>query len=402
MLPMLFLRSKLPQFTCFVFLIFLTFGTQAQSISGISLPSFAQDTVKRISMRGMFSQINNTATVSDCKTGKIVHILPQKAYKDLMEAYQEVKQTGENRMYVEIQGYFNDNRSEKLIVEELRFYENTSVCPSVAKSYIARMKADFVEYGEMTVGWGIKLGIAALILILGFGLINFLDKPLKSFIDKRSTIDPSVKSFLKSLLFISLRITLIMIAGGFLGIRVTGIVALFSAATLAIGFALQGSLSNFAGGFIILLMKQFKVGEKITAQGYTGQVRDILMFNTVLDTGDGRRVMIPNGPLLNSTIINHTRAGYEKRVLKIFTTSDVDTEHLKAIILDQMGTLNDETLKLTPDVKVTDWNGDRLEITLSYQTPAALSGEVYEKVIQQMNNRLRTEGIKLYPSMTTT
>ena len=278
---MLFLRSNLPSITLFFFLIIFAFGAQAQSISGINLPSFSQDTVKRVSMRGMFSQINNTATVSDCKTGKIVHILPQKAYHDLMEAYQEVSQTGENRMYVEIEGYFSDKSAKKVIVDNLRFYENTPVCPSVAKSYIARMKADFVEYGEMTIGWGIKLGIAALILILGFGLINFLDKPIKSFVDKRLSIDPSVKSFLKSLLFISMRITLIMIAGGFLGIRVTGIVALFSAATLAIGFALQGSLSNFAGGFIILLMKQFKVGEKITAQGYTGQVRDILMFNTV-------------------------------------------------------------------------------------------------------------------------
>ncbi len=399
---MLFLRSKFPSFVLFISLTFTSFFTHSQSLQGFKLPSFTQDTVKRTSIRGMFSQLNNTATVSDCKTGKIVHILPQKAYKDLMTAYEEVRKAGENRMYVEIEGYLAEGRAEKVIVEKLRFYENTPVCPSAAKSYFARMKADFFEYGEATIEWGIKLGIASLILTFGFWFINFLNNPIKSFIDKRLKIDPSVKSFLKSLLFISLRISLIMLAGGFLGIRVTGIVALFSAATLAIGFALQGSLSNFAGGFIILLMKQFKVGEKITAQGYTGEVRDILMFNTVLDTGDGRRVMIPNGPLLNNTIINHTRAGYEKRVLKIFTTSDVDTEHLKAIIIDQMTTLNDETLTLAPDVKVTDWNGDRIEITVSYQTPSAQSGVIYEKVIQSINNRLRAEEIKLYPTMTGT
>ncbi|MDF7819401.1 mechanosensitive ion channel [Runella sp. MFBS21] len=399
---MLFLRSKYPSFVFFISLIFTSFFAHTQSLQGFKLPSLTQDTVKRTSMRGMFSQLNNTATVSDCKTGKIVHILPQKAYKDLMTAYEEVRKAGENRMYVEIEGYLAEGRAERVIVEKLRFYENTPVCPSAAKSYFARMKADFFEYGEATIEWGVKLGIASLILTFGFWFINFLNNPIKSFIDKRLKIDPSVKSFLKSLLFISLRISLIMLAGGFLGIRVTGIVALFSAATLAIGFALQGSLSNFAGGFIILLMKQFKVGEKITAQGYTGEVRDILMFNTVLDTGDGRRVMIPNGPLLNNTIINHTRAGYEKRVLKIFTTSDVDTEHLKAIIIDQMTTLNDDTLTLAPDVKVTDWNGDRIEITVSYQTPSAQSGATYEKVVQSINNRLRAEEIKLYPTMTGT
>jgi len=236
-------------------------------------------------------------------------------------------------------------------------------------------------------------------LLLGFGLINWFDKPLKSFIDNRRRVDPSVKSFIKSLISISLRISVIMISGAFLGLKVTGFVALFSAATLAIGFALQGSLSNFAGGFIILLMKQFKVGEKITSQTYTGTVRDILMFNTVLDTGDGRRVMIPNGPLLNNTIINHTRAGYEKRVIKIYTSSETDSEYIKTIIYGQMANLDIDDIQLMPDVKITDWNGERLEITVSYQTPTSRSADVFEKVVQNLNNRLHQENLKFYTSM---
>jgi len=147
-------------------------------------------------------------------------------------------------------------------------------------------------------------------------------------------------------------------------------------------------------------MKQFKVGEKITSQNFTGVVRDILMFNTVLDTGDGRRVMIPNGPLLNNTIINHTRAGFEKRGLKIYTASDVDTEHLKSIIVEQMADVETVMqLALTPDVKITDWNGERLEITISYQTPTRRSEEIFEKVVQRLNNRLHQENLIFYTSM---
>lgn len=384
-----------------IFIVFLlSFKTYSQAIPAFSPAQLFGDTSKVESFRGMYSQLGRTPTLSDCRTGKIVKILPKGIYTELKDIYKKARREKLSRVYVEIEGYYADGSKDQVIAQEIVLYQNIQVCPSQTKTFLVRMKTQFVEYAETLIEWGIKFGIALAILLLGFGLINWIDRPLKSFIDNRRRIDPSVKSFIKSLISISMRISVIMISGAFLGLKVTGFVALFSAATLAIGFALQGSLSNFAGGFIILLMKQFKVGEKITSQSYTGVVRDILMFNTVLDTGDGRRVMIPNGPLLNNTIINHTRAGFEKRVLKIYTASDVDTEHLKSIIATQMADI--ETLmeiSLTADVKITDWNGERLEITISYQTPTKRSEELFEKVVQRLNNRLHQENLTFYTAM---
>lgn len=383
-----------------IFVFILSFKAYSQAIPAFSPAQLFGDTSKVESFRGMYSQLGRTPTLSDCRTGKIVKILPKGIYAELKDIYKKARREKLSRVYVEIEGYYADGSKDQVIAQEIVLYQNIQVCPSQTKTFLVRMKTQFVEYAETLIEWGIKFGIALAILLLGFGLINWIDRPLKSFIDNRRRIDPSVKSFIKSLISITLRISVIMISGAFLGLKVTGFVALFSAATLAIGFALQGSLSNFAGGFIILLMKQFKVGEKITSQNFTGVVRDILMFNTVLDTGDGRRVMIPNGPLLNNTIINHTRAGFEKRVLKIYTASDVDTEHLKSIIVEQMTDIETQMeISLTADVKITDWNGERLEITISYQTPTQRSGELFEKVVQRLNNRLHQENLTFYTAM---
>ncbi|NBB21054.1 mechanosensitive ion channel [Runella sp. CRIBMP] len=379
---------------------FLVLNAQSQTFPTISPAQLFGDTTSAESFRGMYTQLGGYPTLSDCRTGKIVRILPKGAYQELKDIYKKARREKLSRVYVEIDGYYADKTKDQVVAQEIVLFQNIQVCPSQTKTFLVRLKTQFIEYSETLVEWGIKFGTALAILLLGFGLINWFDRPLKSFIDNRRRVDPSVKSFIKSLISIGLRLSVIMFSGAFLGLKVTGFVALFSAATLAIGFALQGSLSNFAGGFIILLMKQFKVGEKITSQNYTGVVRDILMFNTVLDTGDGRRVMIPNGPLLNNTIINHTRAGFEKRGLKIYTASDVDTEHLKSMIVEQMADI--ETLvqlALTPDVKITDWNGERLEITISYQTPTLQSEEIFEKVVQRLNNRLHQENLTFYTSM---
>ncbi|WP_428658022.1 mechanosensitive ion channel domain-containing protein [Runella sp.] len=382
-----------------IFAFTIDFQGYSQTMPAFPAAELFGDTLTAESFRGMYSQLGRTPTLSDCRTGKIVRILPKGVYAELKDIYKKARREKLSRVYVEVEGYYADKTKDQVIAQKIVLYQNIQVCPSQTKTFLVRMKTQFIEYSETLVEWGIKLGIAFVLLLIGFGLINWFERPLKSFIDNRLRIDASVKSFIKSLIFIVLRISIIMVAGAFLGLKVTGFVALFSAATLAIGFALQGSLSNFAGGFIILLMKQFKVGEKITAQSYTGVVRDILMFNTVLDTGDGRRVMIPNGPLLNNTIINHTRAGYEKRVIKIYTTAEADSTHLKTIITEQMETLDVPDIHLTPDVKITDWNGERLEITISYQTPTQRSAEIFEKVVQSLNNRLHQENLKFYPAM---
>jgi len=149
----------------------------------------------------------------------------------------------------------------------------------------------------------IKIITAIIILIIGFWIINRITKILNSFFDVRK-IDGTVSNFFKTLIGTVLKIVLIIIILNFIGIQTTSIVALVGAAGLAVGLALQGTLTNFAGGVMLLMFKPFKVGDIIEAQGKKGRVRDIQIFNTVLVSDSDKTIIIPNSILSNGIIEN--------------------------------------------------------------------------------------------------
>lgn len=155
--------------------------------------------------------------------------------------------------------------------------------------------------------YSIKIVVACVVLLIGFWLINRVSRLVNGVFGKRH-IDPSVKSFFKTLLNTALKVILVIFILNFIGIQTTSIVALIGAAGLAIGLALQGTLTNFAGGVMILLFKPFRIGDTIEAQGKKGQVRDIQIFTTILTTEDDQhQVIIPNSILSNGIIENHGR-----------------------------------------------------------------------------------------------
>lgn len=153
-----------------------------------------------------------------------------------------------------------------------------------------------------------KIVVAILLLIIGLWLIKRISKLAEKAMLRRE-LDISLRTFLKSLISIGLKIILIVTVAGMIGIGTTSFVTILGAAGLAVGLALQGSLSNFAGGVLILIFKPFKVGDTIEAQGQAGEVKEIQIFNTLLLTGDHKTVILPNGPLSNGTIVNVTRYG---------------------------------------------------------------------------------------------
>jgi small conductance mechanosensitive channel len=153
-----------------------------------------------------------------------------------------------------------------------------------------------------------RLLIAAILLLLGLWLIRRISKLATRAMEKRE-LDISLRTFLRSLISIGLKIILIVTVAGMIGIGTTSFVTILGAAGLAVGLALQGSLSNFAGGVLILIFKPFKVGDMIEAAGQTGDVKEIQIFNTIMLTADHKTVILPNGPLSNGTIINYSRQG---------------------------------------------------------------------------------------------
>lgn len=158
---------------------------------------------------------------------------------------------------------------------------------------------------ELTVSYGTKLIGAIAVWIIGGWILKLLAKKFKSVLNKRN-VDESLKPFLSSLVTNMLRALLVITILSMLGIEMTSFVAILGAAGLAVGLALSGTLQNFAGGVMILIFKPFKVGDLINAEGHEGIVAEIQIFNTILRTLDNKRIIIPNGGLANSSMVNYT------------------------------------------------------------------------------------------------
>lgn len=191
------------------------------------------------------------------------------------------------------------------------------------ESEFDKFKAELPEISsvliEMITKYGLKLLGAIITLVIGLWLVNKLSRTISRTMEKRF-VDPSLRSFLESFISFTLKITLIIAIIGMVGVQMTSFVAILGAAGLAIGLSLQGTLSNFAGGVIILLFKPFKVGDFIEAQSFMGTVTDIQIINTYLTTPDNKVVIMPNGALATGSLTNYTKKD-TRRVQWIFSIS---------------------------------------------------------------------------------
>ena len=178
---------------------------------------------------------------------------------------------------------------------------------------------------------GLTIVKALIVFLVGRLIINLLNKLVRKILSKRE-IDPSIKSFAESLVNVSLTVLLIISVVGALGVQTASFAALLASAGVAIGMALSGNLSNFAGGLIVLLFKPYKVGDYIEAQNESGTVREIQMFHTVLRTADNKVIYIPNGALSSGVVVNYSRED-TRRVDWIFGVEyDSDYDEVKRVI----------------------------------------------------------------------
>lgn len=168
----------------------------------------------------------------------------------------------------------------------------------VVDDYLNRIINFGIEYAPKLLG-----GIV--VLFVGLWVIKFITKTVGKSLAK-SSIDSSLIPFLKSITNIVLKALLAITVMGMIGIEMTSFVAIIGAAGLAVGLALSGTLQNFAGGVVILILKPFKIGDFIEAQGFSGTVKEINIFSTYLNTPDKKLVIIPNGPLSTGALINYS------------------------------------------------------------------------------------------------
>lgn len=185
------------------------------------------------------------------------------------------------------------------------------------------------------VSFSFKLLIAILVFYVGRFIIRKLYKMTLNVMTRRK-MDASLTTFVLSLIKMVLYFILIITIIGILGIETSSFLAIFASAGVAIGMALSGTLQNFAGGVLILLLKPYKVGDFIETQGYTGTVKSIQLFHTVINTTDNKAIIVPNGGLSTGTINNYSLESYRRVDWNISLAYETDLAAAKAAILEML------------------------------------------------------------------
>lgn len=254
-------------------------------------------------------------------------------------------------------------------------------------------------YGQKLIDFLPSLIGATLLLLIGMWLIRMINRVVNNFFDKKD-YDPTLENFIASLINWGLKILLFVLVVTQLGVESTSLVAIIGAATLAVGLSLQGSLANFAGGILILLLKPFKVGDFISAQGIDGTVKEISIFNTKLTTFGNQRAIIPNGKLSNDNIINYSSEGIRRENLTFGIGYDDNIKQAKEILLNLV-TEQETVLKTEdrmPTVAVAELAESSVNLTLRYWAKNEDFWNLRWLILEEGKARLDAVGISIpYP-----
>lgn len=253
--------------------------------------------------------------------------------------------------------------------------DSLAITPESMQAAVASLSsltiAEVVEYvTNAALSLGSKLIQIIVIWFVGRWLSKRLISMIKSMMLKKKT-DASIQTFLVSFIDIVALIVLITIIISVIGIDTSSFIALFASAGVAIGMALSGTLQNFAGGVMVLLFRPYKVGDYIEAQGQAGTVKEIQIFNTLLQTPDNRVIIVPNGPLSTGIINNYSRES-KRRVDFTFSISYGDDFELAQSVLLEIIGKDERILKdPAPFIQLSSMAASSIDITVRVWCNAA-------------------------------
>lgn len=247
--------------------------------------------------------------------------------------------------------------------------------------------------------YGVPLLKAVIILIIGLIVIKQVTKIVSKGFEKRG-FDITLSKFLTNLISWGLKTLLVITVMGVVGIPMTSFVAILGAAGLAIGLALQGTLANFAGGVLQMVFRPYKIGDLIETQGELGVVKEIQIFNTILTTPQNRRIIIPNGPIMNGNIKNYSTEEIARVDLKIGISYEADIKQAKEVILETLKTneliLNDPAIT----VGVCELADSAIVLDVRPFCKTADYWTVFYKSMEDIKYKLDEVGIGIpYPQM---
>lgn len=260
---------------------------------------------------------------------------------------------------------------------------------NTVKNYSEGFMKALLEYSP-------KLISALVILIVGLYAIRFFNRLAKKIMVKRN-LDPTLSKFLADILIWVLRVLLFVTFISKLGIETSSFVAILGAAGLAVGLSLQGSLSNFAGGMLIILFKPFRVGDTIEAQGVIGTVTEIQIFVTKLLTANNQTIFIPNANLSNGIITNYSISGIRRLDLVFSLSYNTDIKLAKETVLHVMQN-HDKILKSPePMVLVRDLTDSAIHLAIRPWTKNEDFGTVSSDILENCKAAFEEKGIAIQP-----
>ena len=240
---------------------------------------------------------------------------------------------------------------------------------------------------------GKSILLAVVLAVIGRYAIKFVNRLVARMLERRN-VEPTVQSFLKSFVNITLITLLIITVVGTLGVNTTSLAALLASAGLAIGMAFSGNLQNLAGGIILLFLKPFKIGDFIEVQGVSGFVKAIHIFHTILTTTDNKELYIPNGALSSGNITNYTKNDLRRVDFTISVEYGTDTEKVKKVTLELLK--QDERILQDPApfIAVKELASSSVDFVLRVWTKASDYWDVFFDTNERIYSEFNKQGIK--------
>ena len=267
-------------------------------------------------------------------------------------------------------------------------FEQYNISETV-NNYINKLVKVFINYSP-------KIIYAFLILIVGLYIIRLINRLVRRIMVKRE-YELTLSNFLADILLWTMRIVLFVAVIGQLGIGTSSFVAILGAMGLAIGLSLQGSLSNFAGGMLIIMFKPFRVGDFIEAQGVSGTVAEIQIFVTKMMSSNNQIIFVPNGALSNNNIINYSMAGTRRANITFTVSYDTDLskvkEICKTILENDARILKDPS----PEIAVTGLVDNGVTMAVRPWAANADFWAMYSDVLEKMKFDLYQAGVEIQP-----
>jgi len=236
--------------------------------------------------------------------------------------------------------------------------------------------------------------IGVIILWVGMKLINRFLSWLDDFFDKRN-VDQDLQPFLLSMMSAIMKILLILVCVDIMGIPTGNFVAILAAASFAVGMALQGSLSNFASGVMILLFKPYRQGDLVEIDDHTGHVKEIQIFNTILTGLDHKRYIIPNGTAMSGTIVNLSAEKHLRVELSVNMPYTEDFERVEGIILDALRNTPKVMSDPAPTVGIENYDSHYLVLAVWPFAQTEDYWDVYFHANRNIKRALHENGVQV-------